>query len=131
MSASHKRTNDLVRRERGTRTVTHRDAAPGRCSGKATVTSQRERANRNQRSRCLDRGLPAFPVTSDVSATPSAVFCYSNSNRRTEAPKLEPPSSISAHNTPLQWSSNFLAAWLKVCLQCSRPGFSPWVGKIP
>ena len=110
MSASPERTNDLVRREIGTRTVTHRDAALGRCSGKATATSQRERANRNQRGRRLDHGLPAFPVTSDVSATPSVVFCYSNSNRRTEAPKLEPPLSISAHNTPIQWSSNFLAA---------------------
>ena len=75
VSASPERTNDLVRREIGTRTVTHRDAALGRCSGKATATSQRERANRNQRGRHLDHGLPAFPVTSDVSATPSVVFC--------------------------------------------------------
>ena len=21
--------------------------------------------------------------------------------------------------------------WLRICLQCRRPGFSPWVGKIP
>ena len=21
--------------------------------------------------------------------------------------------------------------WLSVCLQCGRPGFNPWVGKIP
>ena len=21
--------------------------------------------------------------------------------------------------------------WLRICLQCRRPGFDPWVGKIP
>ena len=21
--------------------------------------------------------------------------------------------------------------WLRICLQCGRPGFNPWVGKIP
>ena len=23
------------------------------------------------------------------------------------------------------------AVWLRICLQCGRPGFHPWVGKIP
>ena len=22
-------------------------------------------------------------------------------------------------------------SWSRICLQCGRPGFSPWVGKIP
>ena len=21
--------------------------------------------------------------------------------------------------------------WLRICLQCARPGFDPWIGKIP
>ena len=33
-----------------------------------------------------------------------------------------------------QWSDSWLRWWLRrssVCLQCGRPGFDPWVGKIP
>ena len=26
---------------------------------------------------------------------------------------------------------NRLSLWLRICLQCRRPGFNPWVGKIP
>ena len=22
-------------------------------------------------------------------------------------------------------------SWLRICLQCGKPGFNPWVGKIP
>ena len=22
-------------------------------------------------------------------------------------------------------------SWLRICLQCRRPGFDPWIGKIP
>ena len=32
---------------------------------------------------------------------------------------------------PLQYSWSSLAAELRICLQCGRPGFNPWVGKIP
>ena len=28
------------------------------------------------------------------------------------------------------WASLWLS-WLRICLQCGRPGFNPWVGKIP
>ena len=33
---------------------------------------------------------------------------------------------------PLQysWSSLWLS-WKRICLQCGRPGFEPWAGKIP
>ena len=27
--------------------------------------------------------------------------------------------------------SSLLPCWLRICLQCRRPGFDPWVGKIP
>ena len=33
---------------------------------------------------------------------------------------------------PLQYSwASLVAQMAKICLQCKRPGFSPWVGKIP
>ena len=32
---------------------------------------------------------------------------------------------------PLQYSWSSLVAQLVNCLQCGRPGFNPWVGKIP
>ena len=33
---------------------------------------------------------------------------------------------------PLQFSWDFLVALpQKICLQCRRPGFDPWVGKVP
>ena len=32
---------------------------------------------------------------------------------------------------PLQYSWASLVAQLIICLQCGRPGFDPWVGKIP
>ena len=33
---------------------------------------------------------------------------------------------------PLQYSwASLLAQMVKICLQCRRPGFDPWVGKIP
>ena len=35
------------------------------------------------------------------------------------------PTHSSISELPL-WLS-----WLRICLQCSRPGFDPWVGKIP
>ena len=31
---------------------------------------------------------------------------------------------------PTQWAS-LVARWKRICLQCRRPGFDPWVGKIP
>ena len=31
---------------------------------------------------------------------------------------------------PTQWAS-LVAQWKRICLQCRRPGFDPWVGKIP
>ena len=38
------------------------------------------------------------------------------------------------HNTKLMFSLPFGHLWLswkRICLQCRRPGFDPWVGKIP
>ena len=33
---------------------------------------------------------------------------------------------------PLQYSwASLVAQLVKICLQCERPGFDPWVGKIP
>ena len=33
---------------------------------------------------------------------------------------------------PLQYSwVSLVAQEIKICLQCRRPGFDPWVGKIP
>ena len=32
---------------------------------------------------------------------------------------------------PLQYSWASLVAQLRICLQCGRPGFDPWIGKIP
>ena len=35
---------------------------------------------------------------------------------------------------PFAWQSSGLPWWLswkRICLQCGRPGFKPWVGKIP
>ena len=33
---------------------------------------------------------------------------------------------------PLQYSwASLVLRWYRICLQCGRPGFSPWVGKIP
>ena len=33
---------------------------------------------------------------------------------------------------PLQYSwASFGLSWSRICLQCRRPGFEPWVGKIP
>jgi len=33
---------------------------------------------------------------------------------------------------PLQYSwASLVAKMVKECLQCGRPGFSPWTGKIP
>ena len=34
----------------------------------------------------------------------------------------------------LNWGSQGLPCWLRryrICLQCRRPGFDPWIGKIP
>ena len=31
----------------------------------------------------------------------------------------------------IDWASPVAQTVKKVCLQCGRPGFSPWVGKIP
>ena len=28
-------------------------------------------------------------------------------------------------------TASLLAQWLRICLQCRRPGFDPWVGKTP
>jgi len=33
---------------------------------------------------------------------------------------------------PLQYSwASLMAQLVKICLQCKRPGFNPWIGKIP
>ena len=29
------------------------------------------------------------------------------------------------------WKSLYLASCVRICLQCRRPGFDPWIGKIP
>ena len=29
------------------------------------------------------------------------------------------------------FSSRMVAQWKRICLRCRRPGFNPWVGKIP
>ena len=31
----------------------------------------------------------------------------------------------------MSWASLIPQLWLRICLQCGRPGFDPWVGKIP
>ena len=32
---------------------------------------------------------------------------------------------------PNGWKASLVAQMVNVCLQCGRPGFDPWVGKIP
>ena len=41
---------------------------------------------------------------------------------------------VSSHGRQEGWGSSGLPWWLRwwrICLQCGRPGFNPWVGKIP
>ena len=40
---------------------------------------------------------------------------------------LEKGQAIHSSNLGLPW----WLSWQRVCLQCGRPGFDPWVGKIP
>ena len=43
-------------------------------------------------------------------------------------------SSLSIHSSLSYSVNNALPLWLsweRICLQCGRPGFDPWVGKIP
>ena len=41
--------------------------------------------------------------------------------------ELESPDSSFSRHPGLPWCLR----WWKICLQCRRPGFDPWVGKIP
>ena len=29
------------------------------------------------------------------------------------------------------WNSNLYRSWKRICLQCKKPGFNSWVGKLP
>ena len=40
-------------------------------------------------------------------------------------------SNMRSQTSMLQIMISLVAQWLRICLQCKRPGFSPWVGKIP
>ena len=43
---------------------------------------------------------------------------------------------LSSHHSDLMFVNNLVRLpqylrWYRVCLQCRRPGFDPWVGKMP
>ena len=42
----------------------------------------------------------------------------------------DPLEKGSATHSSILWLPLWLS-WLRICLQCGRPGFDPWVGKIP
>ena len=53
---------------------------------------------------------------------------HTGRQRGTEAQRLSEVTS--AHrNTP--FGASLGAQLVRICLQCGRPGFDPWVGKIP
>ena len=35
------------------------------------------------------------------------------------------------HGLYSSWGLPLWLSWLRICLQCRRPGFNPWVGKMP
>ena len=35
------------------------------------------------------------------------------------------------HVVTKSWTASWWLSWLRVCLQCRRPGLNPWVGKTP
>ena len=45
---------------------------------------------------------------------------------RTEGPTQAGPFLVSVVRLKLPW----WLGWKRICLQCRRPGFDPWVGKI-
>ena len=110
VSASPKRTNDLLRRERGTRIFAHRDEALWRHSEEATTCKPRGEGRQKPARQAPWSRASALTVTRCCLSHPTCGILSSNSHGRADAPKLGPPSSVSAHNPPIQWASNFLAA---------------------
>ena len=52
-------------------------------------------------------------------------------------PRMEPASLAAPASTgrvlaaSAPWGLPLWLSWERICLQCGRPGFDPWVGKIP
>ena len=81
----------------------------------------------------MDCSMPGFPVHHQLECIGDMNnFWLPSALRATLAPLIGDGKNILWKHF---WTSGIFfplwLSWLRVCLQCGRPGFNPWVGKIP